>query len=85
MLIQFAKSYEFNFRPIAVDAVKAAVFQNGTVDQGEAARWGIRYFPALLVVNRKTHIHQVIAYGYLTEDRLKAQFLDVALNFEGGY
>ena len=56
---------------------------NSRVNQGQANRLGVRYFPALLLVNPQSQHVSPIAYGLTTQDVLMERIKQVATQFKG--
>jgi hypothetical protein len=46
---------------------------------------GISHFPALFLVDPKDESYQPLAYGFITQDDLARQFLDVATGFKPNF
>jgi conjugal transfer pilus assembly protein TraF len=53
------------------------------MDQGQANRLGVRYFPALLLVNPENQRVSPVAYGLTTQDVLMERIKQVANQFKG--
>lgn len=43
---------------------------------------GITYFPSLLLVNPKTGSHQIISYGFMSENEMAKRFLEIEDNWK---
>ena len=82
---QFAAANQIAIIPISVDGKISEFFPNSRVDSGQAAKLGIRYFPATILVNPETDQSQPVAYGFLTQDELLQRFLLSANDFKPSY
>lgn len=70
---------------ISVDGAVSPTLPQSRTDTGQAQRMGIRYFPALFLVNPRDESYQPVAYGFITPDDLSKQFLNVATGFKPNF
>lgn len=82
IVADFSKNHGIHLLPVSVDHVKLSVFKNVRDDHGESKALGIRYYPALLLVNPKTRAVTPVNYGYITQDELSARLLYVIQHFK---
>ena len=80
----FAQRFDLSLIPISVDRVTDPNLPGSQIDKGQAKALNIRFYPALLMANPKTHKVMPISYGLITQDMLARQFLLVATNFSKG-
>lgn len=83
MITTFAKTHHIAFMPISVDGHLLESLPASKHDQGQARSLGIRYFPALILVDPKSHQTRPLHYGFIAGDELRQRFLDVAQHFKG--
>jgi len=83
ILRDFCKQYHFSLIPVSVDGTHAPDFPNSRLDNGQADALGVRFFPAVLLVNSKTHETNPVAYGLTTQDVLIRHLVAVATQFKG--
>lgn len=69
--------------PVSVDGKVSELLGNTRLDSGHADALGVRFFPALLLVNPKTQKSLPVAYGLTTQDVLIQRLFDVATQFRG--
>lgn len=79
----FCRTHALSLIPISVDGAISSDIPDTRHDSGQAARLGVRYFPALLLVNPKTQKTFPLAFGLTTQDVLKTRLVAVANNFKG--
>lgn len=80
MIQQFAEANHWALLAVSVDGKSASVFKNtGRFDRGhiKANALGVRYFPALLLVDPKNSFHQVISYGFVSINELSERILNI--------
>jgi len=70
---------------ISVDGALSPSLPQSRTDNGQAKIMGIRYFPALFLVNPTDESYQPVAYGFITPDDLSRQFLNVATGFRPNF
>ncbi|CAL7962383.1 conjugal transfer pilus assembly protein TraF [Gammaproteobacteria bacterium] len=86
----FSRENRISLVPISMDGKILEIFatgQNGKVSQvdyGQAKKLGIRYFPALILVDPKNQKIVPINYGFISDAELRRRFLQVASNFRDG-
>lgn len=81
----FAKENEVSLIPISVDGVLNPLFPGSRRDVGQSQKMGISHFPALFLVDPKGETYKPLAYGFITQDDLARQFLDVATGFKPNF
>ncbi len=81
ILKDFCQTYHFHLMPVSVDGIKADDLPQTRLDEGEAEQLGVRYFPAIVLVNPKQEQFAPVAYGLTTQDRLIRQLNAVANHF----
>lgn len=69
--------------PVSVDGVVSPELANSRRDNGQANRLGVRYFPAILLVDPNKQETVPVAYGLTTQDVLENRLFQVATNFQG--
>lgn len=79
----FCDSHGFSLIPVSVDGGRSPLLKHSRVDSGQADALGVRYFPALLLVNPKGGQVTPLAYGLTTQDVLKRRVVSVATQFKG--
>ena len=67
--------------PVSVDGIKADDLPQTRLDKGQAEQLGVRYFPAIVLVNPKEEQFVPVAYGLTTQDRLIRHLNAVANHF----
>lgn len=83
ILRDFCSQFHFTLIPISVDGTRAPDLPNSRLDNGQADALGVRYFPAVLLVNPATQESKPIAYGLTTQDVLTQHLIAVATHFKG--
>lgn len=83
ILLDFCRHYHIGLLPVSVDGVKADALPDTRLDEGQADRLGVRFFPALLLANPATRKAQAVAYGLFTQDSLLIRLNQVATHFNG--
>jgi len=83
ILADFCKTHAFSLIPVSVDGAISADLPHSRHDKGQAARLHVRSFPAVLLVNPKTHLTFPVAYGLTTQDVLTDHLMLAARHFEG--
>ena len=78
-----ARRFGLYVMPVSVDGKGLDAFDNAVVDKGQADSLGVRFFPAVLLVEPKTGEHAPVAFGLTTADVLQKRLFDVATNFKG--
>jgi len=77
ILEDFCNKFGFELIPVSVDGEASPELPRSRLDQGHAARLNVRYFPAVLLVNPKTHATRPVAFGLTTQDVLTARLMQV--------
>ena len=77
---RYTKENKFTLISIPVDAVIAPASSKAHQSRGieKADALGIHYFPALVLVNPKTKQHEVVSYGFKSENELSDRLLKIA-------
>lgn len=83
IIVDFCKRFNVPLIPVSVDGVTVPELLNSRMDQGQANRLGVRYFPALLLVNPANQRVSPVAYGLTTQDVLMERIKQVANQFKG--
>lgn len=78
----FSEQYGLSIVPVSVDGVMSPEYPQSRVDQGQTAKMGVKYFPALFIVNPKKKEYKPLAYGFITQDDLARRVLNVVTNFK---
>lgn len=77
ILIDFAQRFHLKMIPVSVDGTTSPDLPQSRQDNGQADALGVRYFPAVLLVNPKTQAVNPIAYGLTTQDVLEKRIQHV--------
>ena len=83
ILRDFCETHHFSLIPISVDGTTSPDLSNSRRDFGQADSLHVRYFPAVLLVNPKTHQTLPVAYGLTTQDVFTANLMLIARQFQG--
>ena len=83
ILKEFCESYHFSLISVSVDGTKAPDLPDTRLDHGQARYLGIRFFPAILLVNPGNQQMAPVAYGLTTQDVLITHLFAVAHEFGG--
>lgn len=83
IITDFCARFHLPLIPVSVDGVVSPELIHSRTDRGQANRLGVRFFPALLLVNPKNHQVLPVAYGLTTQDVLAARLVQVAAQFRG--
>lgn len=83
ILVDFCRRFNLSMMPVSVDGVVLPELPNSRIDQGQAERLGVHYFPALLLVNPENQQVNPIAYGLTTQDVLMERIAQVTTQFLG--
>lgn len=78
----FNDQYGLSIVPISIDGRKSPEFPQSQFDQGQAEKMGIKYFPAIFLVNPRKEEYKPLAYGFITLDDLARRVLNVVTNFK---
>lgn len=79
----FCKRFNLSLIPVSVDGTLANEFALSRLDHGQANTLGVRYFPALILVNPHTKNTLPVVYGLTTQDVLELRLVQVATQFKG--
>ncbi|HAT8643611.1 type-F conjugative transfer system pilin assembly protein TraF [Legionella pneumophila] len=79
----FCKRFNLPLIPVSVDGTLSNEFVRSRIDHGQANQLGVRYFPALMLVNPHTKNTMPVAYGLTTQDALELRLYQVATQFKG--
>lgn len=79
----FCKRFNLPLIPVSIDGATSPEFVQSRIDQGEANKLGVRFFPALMLVNPQTQKTMPVAYGLTTQDVLEQRLYQVATQFKG--
>ena len=62
-----------------------ALLPDSRTDQGQAQRLGVKYFPAMMLVDPKQGSVRPLSYGFISQDDLAKQFLNVSEDFKPNF
>lgn len=79
----FCKRHQLSLIPVSVDGTLSPDLPHSRLDAGQADALGVRFFPAILLVNPKTRETQPVAYGLTTQDVLTQRLVAVMTHFKG--
>jgi len=80
----FSDRHGFSLIPVSVDGGRSPLLKDTRIDNGQADALGVRYFPALLLINPKDGGQVTpVAYGLTTQDVLATRIVSVATQFKG--
>lgn len=71
--------------PVSVDGVINPLLPDSRTDQGQAQRLGVKYFPAMMLVDPKQGSVRPLSYGFISQDDLAKQFLNVSEDFKPNF
>ncbi|MEE9686234.1 MULTISPECIES: type-F conjugative transfer system pilin assembly protein TraF [Enterobacteriaceae] len=77
----FRETYHLSVIPVSVDGIVNPLLPDTRMDRGQASRLGIRYFPALMLADPKSGTVKPVSYGFISQDDLAKQFLNVSTDF----
>jgi conjugal transfer pilus assembly protein TraF len=83
IVFDFCKRHQLSLVPVSVDGRPSPDLPRSRVDTGQADALGVHFFPAILLVNPKTHETQPVAYGLTTQDVLTQRLVAVMTHFKG--
>ncbi|ECI2792028.1 type-F conjugative transfer system pilin assembly protein TraF [Salmonella enterica subsp. enterica serovar Give] len=81
----FRATYGLSVIPVTVDGVINPMLPDTRPDQGQAQRLGVKYFPAMMLVDPKQGSVRPLSYGFITQDDLAKQFLNVSEDFKPNF
>lgn len=84
ILQDFCHKFNFHLIPVSVDGKKAETLPETRMDNGHASQLGVRYFPAIIMVNPKSTAYTPVAFGLTTQDILIQRLSFVANQLHGG-
>lgn len=83
ILQDFCQKFKFHLIPVSVDGKKSDSLSDTRMDNGQASRLGVNYFPAIVLVNPKSTSYIPVAFGLTTQDTLIQRLSFVAHQFRG--
>lgn len=83
ILQDFCQKFKFHLIPVSVDGEKSDSLSDSRMDNGQASRLGVHYFPAIVLVNPKSTSYIPVAFGLTTQDTLIQRLNFVAHQFRG--
>ena len=83
ILRDFCKRFGLSLQAISVDGATSPELPNSRLDEGHANALGVRFFPAILLVNPKNRQTAPVAFGLTTQDALEQHLFAVATQFKG--
>lgn len=83
VLQDFCRRFKLPLIPVSVDGGRAPELPDSRLDKGQAEALGVRFFPAVLLVNPKNQETLPIAFGFTTQDVLEANLVSVIHHFKG--
>lgn len=81
----FIEAHRIALIGVSLDGVLLPGMAHNFADHGQAKALGVKAYPALILVNPKTHQTQPIHYGFASLNELSKAFLNVATNFKGNF
>lgn len=78
----FSEQYSLAIVPISVDGKVSSSYPQSKFDVGQAQKMGVKYFPAIYLINPKKNEYKPLAYGFITQDDLARRVLNVVTNFK---
>ncbi|EME5117591.1 type-F conjugative transfer system pilin assembly protein TraF [Salmonella enterica] len=81
----FRTTYGLSVIPVSVDGVINPMLPDTRPDRGQAQRLGVKYFPAMMLVDPKQGSVRPLSYGFITQDDLAKQFLNVSEDFKPNF
>ena len=82
VLQDFCTRFELPLIPVSVDGKRSPELPNSRLDKGQAESLGVRFFPAVLLVNPKSQETYPIAFGFTTQDVLETNLVSVIHHFK---
>ncbi len=76
---RYSKRHGLVVIPVSVDGVLSPAFKTSRQAGGlkKARGLGIQYFPALVLVNPTTNRHEIVSFGFKSEDELSDRLLKI--------
>ncbi|VCY00739.1 hypothetical protein BANRA_05559 [Klebsiella pneumoniae] len=62
----FRETYGLSVIPVSVDGVINPMLPDSRTDQGQAEQLGVKFFPAMMLVNPK--VAKPLSYGFISQD-----------------
>ena len=81
----FRDTYGLSVIPVSVDGVINPLLPDSRMHQGQAQRLGVKYFPAMMLVDPKQGSVRPLSYGFISQDDLAKQFLNVSEDFKPNF
>ncbi|MCS3434237.1 type-F conjugative transfer system pilin assembly protein TraF [Klebsiella sp. BIGb0407] len=81
----FRETYGLSVIPVSVDGVINPLLPDSRTDQGQAAQLGVKFFPAMMLVNPTSGQVKPLSYGFISQDDLAKQFLYVSSDFKPNF
>ena len=81
----FRETYGPSVIPVSVDGVVNPLLPDSRMDQGQAEQLGVKFFPAMMLVNPKSGQVKPLSYGFISQDDLAKQFLYVSSDFKPNF
>jgi conjugal transfer pilus assembly protein TraF len=81
----FRETYGLSVIPVSVDGVINPMLPDSRTDQGQAQQLGVKFFPAMMLVNPKSGQVKTLSYGFISQDDLAKQFLYVSSDFKPNF
>ena len=82
VLQDFSERFNLPLIPVSVDGERAPELPSTRLDKGQAEALGVRFFPAILLVNPKSQETLPIAFGFTTQDVLERNLVSVIHHFK---
>lgn len=83
IIADFCRRFHLSLIPVSVDGALSPELLHSRIDNGQANRLGVRFFPAVLLVNPQNQFIAPVAYGLTTQDVLMERLVSVATHFKG--
>ena len=83
IIADFCRRFHLSLIPVSVDGALSPELLHSRMDNGQANRLGVRFFPAVLLVNPQNQFIAPVAYGLTTQDVLMERLVSVATHFKG--
>lgn len=81
----FRETWGLSVIAVSVDGVINPLLPDSRVDQGQAQRLGVKFFPAMMLVDPKSGQVKPLSYGFISQDDLAKQFLYVSGDFRPNF
>lgn len=81
-LQQFAERYGVELIGVTMDGTVHEVIKHNRANEGQAKKFAVKAFPALMLVNPQKGQFQPIAYGFIAHSELLNRFLKIATHYE---